>query len=124
MVFCGKCGRYASGKGDKLNQLCPGQPMRKATLTRLLEGRHPEKGYHLGEVTILSVARPGVNLFADSPKDQGRANPMELGVDPLQELEELEKALERYQEDLEEGPGGDRNEAGDEDWEMLSSGSE
>ena len=123
MVFCGKCGRYASGKGDKLNQLCPGQPMRKATLTRLLEGRHPEKGYHLGEVTTLSVARPGVNLFEDSLKDQGRATPKESVADPLQELEDLEKALERYQVEFEEGPG-DRNEAGDEDWEMLSSGSE
>ncbi len=64
-----------------------------------------------------------MNLFEDSPKDQGRAIPMELGADPLQELEDLEKALERYQGEFEEGPE-DRNEAGDEDWEMLSSGSE
>jgi hypothetical protein len=125
MVFCGKCGRYASGKGDKLNQLCPGQPGRKATLTRLLEGRHPEKGYHLGEVTALSVASPGVNPFERS-SEQGQEIPKELKdvmADPMQELEELEKALERYQVEFEEGHG-ESNRAGDEDWEMLSSGSE
>jgi hypothetical protein len=125
MVFCGKCGRYASGKGDKLNQLCPGQPGRKATLTRLLEGRHPEKGYHLGEVTLLSVARSGANPF-ESPPEQGQATlkepPKEMAADPMHELEELEKALERYQADFEEGPV--RDGAGDEDWELLSSGSE
>jgi hypothetical protein len=125
MVFCGKCGRYASGKGDKLNQLCPGQPGRKATLTRLLEGRHPEKGYHLGEVTLLSVARSGANPFEESPREQGQATPKEpkeVAADPMHELEELEKALERYQTDFEEGPG--RDGADDEDWELLSSGSE
>ena len=99
--------------------------MRKATLTRLLEGRHPEKGYHLGEVTILSVARPGVNLFEESLSEPGQAQKelKELMADPMQELDELEKALERYQVEFEEGHG-ESNRAGDEDWEMLSSGSE
>ena len=125
MVFCGKCGRYASGKGDKLNQLCPGQPMRKATLSRLLEGRHPEKGYHLGEVTILSVAGPGVYPSEERHREQGQTpdEPKESAADPMQELEELEKALERYQVEFEERPG-ESNGVGDEDWEMQSSGSE
>ena len=126
MVFCGKCGRYASGKGDKLNQLCPGQPGRKATLTRLLEGRHPEKGYHLGEVTPLSVARTGATPGEESPPKKGKVTPKQLkeaAADPMHELEELEKALEQYQAEGEEGPG-ERDWANDEDWEMLSSGSE
>ncbi len=130
MVFCGKCGRYASGKGDKLNQLCPGLPTRKATLTRLLEGRHPEKVHLLGEVCQLSVARTSVEWHegtaglkegdearASSVGTQGRAK------DPMHELEELEKALEQYQAEGEEGLG-ERDWANDGDWEMLSSGSE
>jgi hypothetical protein len=110
MVFCIKCGRYASGKGDKLNQLCPGQPGRRATLNRLLEGRHPEKGHRLGEVTLLSVARMGTGLGAEPSPEEGRVTPRrhpEASTDPMQELRELEEALERFQSEGEGVPAGD-----------------
>ena len=125
MVFCMKCGRYASGKGDKLNQLCPGQPGRKATLNRLLEARHPEKGHMLGEVTLLSVARTFVGL-AETSQEEGRDTsslPPRATADPMQELRELEEALERFQVEGEAGPA-EEGWANDEEWEMLSSGSD
>jgi hypothetical protein len=125
MVFCTKCGRYASGKGNKLNQLCPGHPGRKATLSRLLEGKHPEKGHWLGEVTLPSVARALVGLIAEPLLEEAsgiQRMPPEVAVDPMQELRELEEALERYQAEGEVGPA-EEGWANDEDWEVLSSGS-
>ena len=107
MVFCSKCGRYASGKGDKLNQLCPGQPLRKATLNRLLEGKHPEKGHVLGEVTTLSVARAMGGLSTEPLVQEEGPTPREQPgktKDPMQELQELEEALGRYQADGEADP--------------------
>ena len=129
MVFCGKCGRYASGKGDKLNQLCPGLPKRKATLTRLLEGKHPEKGHLLGDVHQLSVARTvfeGHTGTGPKEGDEGKASsvePQDVVNDPMRVLLELEKALEQYQAEGEEVLG-ERDWANNEEWEMLSSGSE
>ena len=43
--------------------------------------------------------------------------------DPMQEPRELEEALERFQSGGEAGPE-ERDWANDEEWEMLSSGSE
>ena len=56
-VFCTRCGRYASGKGVKLNQLCvPEKSGQLSRLKKLLEGKHPEKGHWLGEVVSISLA--------------------------------------------------------------------
>ena len=100
MVFCTKCGRYASGRGDKLNQLCPEHPGRKATLKRLLEGKHPEKGHWLGEVTLLSVAIAGMGASVEPVQETvggSQRLPPETANDPMQELRDLEEALEQYQ---------------------------
>ena len=56
-VFCTRCGRYTSGKGVKLNQVCvPERSGQLNRLKKLLEGKHPEKGHWLGEVVSISVA--------------------------------------------------------------------
>jgi hypothetical protein len=56
-VFCTRCGRYASGKGAMLNQLCvPEKSGQLGRLRKLLEGKHLEKGHWLGEVVSISLA--------------------------------------------------------------------
>ena len=56
-VFCTKCGRYASGKGAKLNQLCvPEKSGQLGRLRKPLEGKHPERGQWLGKVVSISLA--------------------------------------------------------------------
>ena len=126
-VFCTKCGRYASGKGVKLNQLCvPEKSGQLSRLKKLLEGKHPEKGHWLGEVTMLSVARAWEGPRPEPPPSKESPKPADVETsDPLQELRKLEEALELFQAD------GNWEEAGetgfafdDEDWEPLSSGSE
>ena len=65
----------------------------------------------------------GTGLKGGDEARASSAGPQDRLKDPMHELEELEKALEQYQAEGEEGLG-ERDWANDEDWEMLSSGSE
>ena len=69
-------------------------------MKRLLEGKHPEKGHWLGEVTLLSVARAGMGSIAEPEQEtvgESQVSPLAVANDPMQELRDLEEALEQYQ---------------------------
>ena len=108
-VFCTRCGRYASGKGVKLNQLCvPEKSGQLSRLKKLLEGKHPEKGHWLGEVVSISLAGQRGHLANEGAEE---ANNME-NEEPDQEV------------DHEEPPGEVKNQYNElqqleEQWEQL-----
>ncbi len=80
----------------------------------------------LGEVTLLSVARTVGGLMAEPLPAEGTVTPRvqpRAAADPMQELRDLEEALERYQAEGEAGPA-EGGWANDEEWEVLSSGSD
>ena len=67
-----------------------------------------------------------VGLIAEPVWEEGSGTqrlPPEEAVDPMQELRELEEALERFQAEGEAGPA-EEGWANDEEWEVLSSGSD
>ena len=76
----------------------------------------------MGEVTLLSVAKVR-GPFGEAEKEEAsgvQGTPRGAAADPMQELRDLEEALEQYQAEGEEGP---EDWANNEDWEVLSSGS-
>ena len=107
-VFCTRCGRYASGKGVKLNQLCvPEKSGQLGRLKKLLEGKHPENGHWLGEVVSISLAGQRCLMWNEGVEEPNNEEQVEPGQfseqeDPPWQVKNQYDELQRSEEQWEQ----------------------